>query len=59
MYWKNKGKKFLSVLLAAALLVCLFPVVYAEAPDTEEPVDDVTPIVSEVQEEVTETEEPT
>ena len=58
MYWKNKGKKFLSVLLATMLLVCLFPAVYAEDPDTDEPEDDVTITVSEAQEEVTETEEP-
>ena len=59
MYWKNKGKKFLSVLLATALLVCLFPVVYAEAPDMDEPAGDVTQSVSETLEEVTEIEEPT
>ena len=63
MCWKNKGKKFLSVLLATALLVCLFPVVYAEDPETDEPAKDVTPIVSNIQDEVTEldglTEEPT
>ena len=57
MYWKNKGKKFLSVLLATMLLVCLFPAVYAEDPDTDEPADDVTLIVSDAQEEVTEAEE--
>ncbi len=59
MYWKNKGKKFLSVLLATALLVCLFPVVYAEAPDMDEPAGDVTPSVSGTLEEVTVIEEPT
>ena len=59
MYWKNKGKKFLSVLLATALLVCLFPVVYAEAPDVDEPAGDVTPSVSGTLDEVTEIEEPT
>ena len=59
MYWKNKGKKLLSVLLATMLLVCLFPVVYAEAPDTDEPVENVTPLVSNVQDEVTEGDEPT
>lgn len=59
MYWKNKGKKPLSVLLAAVLLACLFPVVYAEAPDTDEPVENVTSLVSNAQNEVTEWDEPT
>ena len=59
MYWKNKGKKFLSVLLAAMILVCLFPAVHAEAPDTDEPEDGVTLFVPNEQEEVTEPEEPT
>ena len=54
----NKGKKLLSVLLAAMLFVSLFPVVYAEGPEPEDPVAGVTKLVQNEENDVT-TPEPT
>ena len=50
----HKGKKLLAMLLAATLLTCLFPVVYAEEPAAETPAEEVTPVTVEEQIDVTE-----
>ena len=50
----HKGKKLLAMLLAATLLTCLFPVVYAEEPAAETAAEEVTPVTVEEQIDVTE-----
>ena len=54
----NKGKKLLALLLAVALILGLFPLAGAEENPAEAPVEDVTSVPEEPQEDVT-TPEPT
>ena len=53
MSMENKGRKCLALVLAIALFICLFPVVYADEPETDFNEEDVTPIPKIMSKEVT------
>ena len=56
MFSNNKVRKLLALLLAAVFVTGLLPLVYAEEPDVEESVNDVTSFADNVENDVTEPE---